>query len=619
MASSSATGSSSLVASEDGFAYAIRRGGNPAHAYAGSVVNRIQDRRSSRNHGLLADTFRAEWSDRRRIFNQNRFDWRNVSDRGDQVVMQILALAGKEFLHQRHAEALSHTAFDLSFDQRGIDRATYVMRGNNLQHPHRSQFNINGNLRHVSAKSVDCVRAALSVFVERAGGWIESLLGSQNITVLIERQILWTEITLRPVFADRQRARAELDHRIFVRVRAQKNGAPEFLPRHICSFASNKRLSRSRCLAAIGSDRRIARNQIQTIDRGAQRVGTNLSDDGIRSLPNVNRALVKGDSAVTLQANAHRGGVRQRSVSAPVPHTRYADSVANWAATLGIEFDGLGSRCFPLRTQSLKAGPNAHAFSHDLPRDRGSLIVERVQDTKFQRINSQPDREVIVELLLRDSHLRHTKAAKRACRNNIGVDSARESAIVRNRVRPGSMHRNASRNRWPPRGISTSIEISREIQSKQFAILRCSGPASHARRMALGRAHHRLDTRVNHAHRTAQPPRGEREKWLNRQIKFCTEATADRCRNNANCFGGNPQKLRNIGTVHVGRLRARLYFDLIADASGESCFGLDARMLDESGFKLTFYNRFGCGQGLLYIASHHASASQDILHAMRMD
>ena len=46
--------------------------------------------------------------------------------------MQILALAGKEFFHQRHPQALGGAAFDLAFDQCGIDRAANVVRGCDL-------------------------------------------------------------------------------------------------------------------------------------------------------------------------------------------------------------------------------------------------------------------------------------------------------------------------------------------------------------------------------------------------------------------------------------------------------------------------------------------------------
>src|SRR5437879_3321329 len=110
MASLSGTSGSSAVvggAGEDGLAYAVRGCGNPAHTDASGVVNRIQDRWSSGDDSLLADAFRPEWPYGGWIFDQDRFDWRYIAGRGNQVVMQILALARKEFFHQSHPKSLS--------------------------------------------------------------------------------------------------------------------------------------------------------------------------------------------------------------------------------------------------------------------------------------------------------------------------------------------------------------------------------------------------------------------------------------------------------------------------------------------------------------------------------
>ena len=132
-------------------------------------------------------------------------------------------------------------------------------------------------------------------------------------------------------------------------------------------------------------------------------------------------------------------------------------------------------------------------------------------------------------------------------------------------------------------------------------------------------AHDGLDARINHAHRPPQTPRRKCEKWLHRQVQLGTEAAADGGWNNPHRFGSNPQKLRDIRAVHVWRLGAGLDLDLIADAPGKSRFRLDASMLDEAGFKFAFHDRVRFGQRFLYIASHHAPASQHVLRAMSMD
>ena len=96
-------------------------------------------------------------------------------------------MPGKEFFHQGHAQTLRDAAFDLSFDQRGIDRAPDVMRRRHFQHAHRSQFHIDFDLRHVRAKAVDRVWRTLPVFIERSDRRIECLFAGDDISVLIER------------------------------------------------------------------------------------------------------------------------------------------------------------------------------------------------------------------------------------------------------------------------------------------------------------------------------------------------------------------------------------------------------------------------------------------------
>src|ERR1700730_19273034 len=97
--------------------------------------------------------------------------------------MQVLAFAGEEFLHQRHAESLGDTALDLPLNQSGINGAAYIVCGDDLQNAHRPELDINSNFRHVSAESVHRIWNALAVLVEWAGRGIESLLGSQPVPI----------------------------------------------------------------------------------------------------------------------------------------------------------------------------------------------------------------------------------------------------------------------------------------------------------------------------------------------------------------------------------------------------------------------------------------------------
>ena len=86
-------------------------------------------------------------------------------------------------------ETLRDAAFDLSFDQRGIDGASHIMRRSNFQHADGAEFHVDFNLRHVRAESVNRVGSSLPVFVERAGRRIEGRFAGHHVAMLVERQV----------------------------------------------------------------------------------------------------------------------------------------------------------------------------------------------------------------------------------------------------------------------------------------------------------------------------------------------------------------------------------------------------------------------------------------------
>src|SRR5689334_11818461 len=120
------------VLCENRAANTIWRGGNSVHPNTGGVMESIQDGGSGGNDGLLTDALSAERAYRRGVFDENGFDGRDVAGGRDEVVMQVFALPGKKFFHERHANALRHTAFDLAFDERGIDGAADIVRRGNF-------------------------------------------------------------------------------------------------------------------------------------------------------------------------------------------------------------------------------------------------------------------------------------------------------------------------------------------------------------------------------------------------------------------------------------------------------------------------------------------------------
>src|SRR5258708_34101173 len=129
-----------------------------------------------------------------------------------------------------------------------------------------------------------------------------------------------------------------------------------------------------------------------------------------------------------------------------------------------IKFFRFGAGCLPVTAQGFEAGANAHAFTKNLARDSGRVIVERVEDAELQGVDAEANGEIVIELFLGDGHLRHAKPAKRACGNNVGMNGAREGSIVRNDVRSGSVYWDPSRDRWPPGRICPSVEVGGEVE-----------------------------------------------------------------------------------------------------------------------------------------------------------
>ena len=173
---------------EDRGAHAVGRGGDSPNAHAGGIVNRVEDCGGGGNQGLLADAFRAVRTDRGWIFDEDGFDRGHIADRGDQIIVEILALAGKEFFHQSHAQALRGAAFDLAFDESGIDGAANIVGGDDSKDAHGAEFDIDTDFGEMRAEAEDGVGIALAVFIERSGGRIECGFGGGDVAARVERK-----------------------------------------------------------------------------------------------------------------------------------------------------------------------------------------------------------------------------------------------------------------------------------------------------------------------------------------------------------------------------------------------------------------------------------------------
>src|SRR5437879_7878900 len=189
MASSSGTVAPGVLCGENCGANTIGRGWDPPDAHAGGIMNRVQDCRGGRDDCLLADSFRSKRPDWRGILDEDRLHRRHVTDGRDQVVVKILALPRKKLFHQGVTQTLRRAAFDLSFNEGRVDRASHVVSGRYPQHLHGSEFRIDRDLRHVRPKAEHGVRYTLAVFIERAGRRIERGFRSRNVSELVARKL----------------------------------------------------------------------------------------------------------------------------------------------------------------------------------------------------------------------------------------------------------------------------------------------------------------------------------------------------------------------------------------------------------------------------------------------
>src|SRR5207248_9121259 len=142
MASASGIGRSIMTLRENCFAHAIRGRRNAADANADGVFDSIENRGCGGNHRLLADSLSAKRTDRGWVLDEDRFNGRHVSRARNQVVVKVLAFSWEELFHEGHAEALSDSTLDLTFDQRGIDGAADIVRSCDLQNTNSAQISI---------------------------------------------------------------------------------------------------------------------------------------------------------------------------------------------------------------------------------------------------------------------------------------------------------------------------------------------------------------------------------------------------------------------------------------------------------------------------------------------
>ena len=239
---------------------ARRRCGNSGHAvraHAGRVMDGAEDRRRGRHQAGLADALGAGGAERLAILDQDALDLRHVADGRDQIVVQVLGAAGQIFLHQRQAQALGDAALDLAFDQGRIDGPADIVGGDDAQHLHRAELDIDLDLGDLRGEGVGRVGHALAVGIERRGRRIEGALADQRSPTLARDRVARTSPPSRTVSAgavERQRG-----------VRPGIGQAQDLLAQVAAGafgrLARDEGLARGRGLAGVGGEVGVAGDQ----------------------------------------------------------------------------------------------------------------------------------------------------------------------------------------------------------------------------------------------------------------------------------------------------------------------------------------------------------------------
>ena len=195
------------------------------------------------------------------------------------------------------------------------------------------------------------------------------------------------------------------------------------------------------------------------------------------------------------------------------------------------------------------------------------------------------------------------------------VNRARHRSVVWHPIGAGGVYRHAVGDRRPPRGVGAGVEFGDKVHCRETPVAGRAYPRDDPGGMALGRRHDRLAARIDHAYRPIEPPGGDRDEGLDRQIELCAEAAADCGRDDAHLLRRDAQDFCDVVPIHIGRLRAGLNFDAVADAACEARLGLDVGVLDEARLESAFDDDIGGRERRHRVAARDAPAGQDVARA----
>src|SRR6185437_13018944 len=144
----------------------VRRRRNTAEANARRMMDRVEDRWRRRDQRRLADPLGAIGAERLGVLDEQALDRRNVADRRDEIVVQVLSTPRQEFFHQRKADALREAAMDLALDLDRVDGAADIMRGDDAPDLDGAEPDVDLDLRHLCGEGIARIGRALAIVIE---------------------------------------------------------------------------------------------------------------------------------------------------------------------------------------------------------------------------------------------------------------------------------------------------------------------------------------------------------------------------------------------------------------------------------------------------------------------
>src|SRR4029077_4020747 len=132
------------------------------------------------------------------------------------------------FFHKSHAKPLSDAAFDLTFDESGVDSAADVVGGGELQNLDGAKLEVDLDFGEMSAETVDSVGNALAIFVQRFCRGIIGHFSAKDVAALVERQLAQIDFRAGRFFAEVQVAGLDVDWHGVRQVTKFENFLPQF-------------------------------------------------------------------------------------------------------------------------------------------------------------------------------------------------------------------------------------------------------------------------------------------------------------------------------------------------------------------------------------------------------